>query len=253
MKITKTILALGASALLASSINAIAQDEDESYILEMTEVGIKLGHTAKFREAVKPYNACIAENDSEAEWSAWRNVGGDGTTYHFVSTMANWAEMDEPNQAGETCWPQHMENIMAHVDSISTSFARPMAAWSGGADDSDVVRLHQFRVDDGSAFREAVGAITSIMKEAEHEHMGIWYDMIGNSSNEPDYFVVSQFDNFAAMDEDRAGPYNVVKEHAGEERADELWGQFDDALRDDWEYFTMLLRRDAELSHSSDD
>jgi hypothetical protein len=143
VKITKTILALGASALLASSISAIAQDEDESYILEITEVGIKLGHTMAFREAVKPYNACIAENDSDADWSAWRNVGGDGTTYRFVSTMANWAEMDSPDEAGETCWPEHMDSIMAHVDSISTSFARPMPDWSGDAEDYTVVRLHQ--------------------------------------------------------------------------------------------------------------
>ena len=133
MKFNKFLLALGAGAMLSAGA-VLAQDEDESYILEMTEVGIKLGHTAKFREAVKPYNACIAENDSDADWSAWRNVGGDGTTYWFVSTMANWAEMDEPNQAGETCWPEHMDSIMAHVDSISTSFARPMAAWSGDAE-----------------------------------------------------------------------------------------------------------------------
>jgi len=253
VKITKTILALGASALLVSSITAIAQEEEESYILEMTEVGIKLGHASKFREAVKPYNACIAENDSDADWSAWRNVGGDGTTYHFVSTMANWAEMDTPDEAGATCWSEHMENIMPHVNSISTSYARPMPEWSGDAENYSVVRLHQWRVEDGSAFREAAGAITSIMKEAEYEHMGTWYDMIGNSSNEPDYFVVTHFEDFAAMDEDRAGAYEVVSEQAGEERADELWEQFGDTLKDDWAYFTLLLRRDTELSHSNED
>lgn len=251
MKINRLLLALGATAVLGSGA-VLAQDDDESYILEMTEVGVKLGHTAKFREAVKPYNACVAENDADADWSAWRNVGGDGTTYHFVSTMANWAEMDASDEALESCWSEHMDSIMAHVDSVSTSFARPMAAWSGDAEGYDVVRLHQFRVDDGDLFRETVGAITSIMKEAEYEHLGYWYEMIGSSSGEPDYFVVSHYDNFAAMDEDRAGPYNVIKEQAGEERADELWGQFDDALRDDWEYFTMLLRRDSELSHSGE-
>lgn len=253
MKIRKIMTALGASAVLVSSMTAIAQEEDESHILEMTEVGIKLGHTAKFREAVKPYNACIAENDADADWSAWRNVGGDGTTYWFVSTMANWAEMDASDEALETCWSEHMDNIMAHVDSVSTSFARPMSDWSGDAEGYSVVRLHQFRVDDGDAFREAVGEITSIMKEAKYEHLGSWYDMIGNSSNEPDYFVVSHYDNFAAMDEDRAGPYATVSEAAGEERADELWEQFGDALKDDWEYFTVMLRRDTELSHSDDE
>jgi len=253
VKITRTILALGATAALAASMTVIAQEEEESHILSMTEVGIKLGHVSQFRDALKPYHACLRENDDDADWSAWRNVGGDGTTYWFVSTMANWAEMDTPDEAGETCWPEHMENIIPHVELISTSFARPMPDWSGDAEDYSVVRLHQWRVEDGAAFREAAGAITSIMKEAEYEHMGSWYDMIGNSSNEPDYFVVTHFDDFAAMDEDRAGAYDVVSEHAGEARADELWEQFGDSLKDDWEYFHVMLRRDSELSHSSDD
>ena len=253
MKITKAILTLGASALLAASITAVAQDEDESYILQITEVDIKLGHVSQFREALKPYHACLIENDDDASWSAWRNVGGDGTTYHFVSDMANWAEMDASDEAAEACWSEHRENVFPHVASVSNSFARPMPDWSGDAEDYSVVRLHQFRVDDGEQFREAVGAITSILKEAEHEHLGSWYDMIGNSSNEPDYFVVSHYENFAAMDEERAGPYKVVSEYAGEERADELWQQFGDALQDDWEYFHDMLRRDTELSHSNED
>ncbi|MCA1777871.1 MAG: hypothetical protein LC637_00380 [Xanthomonadaceae bacterium] len=98
-----------------------------------------------------------------------------------------------------------------------------------------------------------VGAITSIMKEAEYEHMGTWYDVIGNDSNEPDYFVVSHYNNFAALDEDRVGAYKSVSDAAGEERADELWEQFGNALHDDWEYSSQLLRRDVELSHSGDD
>lgn len=253
MRMTKTMLALGASALLASSMTVTAQDEDESPVLQMTRVEIKLGHGTQFREALKPYNACVAGKDPDASWGAWRNIGGEGTSYWFVSTMANWAEMDEPNQATADCWPEHEDSVMAHVSSISTGFARRIAEWSGEAEDYQVVRLHQFRVDDGSEFREAVSAITSILKEAEYEHLGTWYRMIGNSSNEPDFFVVSHYDDFAAMDEDRPSLYSVVREHSGQERADELWEQFDDALKEDWEYFHVMLRRDLELSHSSDD
>lgn len=252
MKISKLSMALGATALLAAGTFATAQ-EDDSYILQMTEVGIKLGHASQFRDAVMPYNECLVEQDSEETWSAWRNVDGEGTTYWFVSTMANWAEMDAPDEAGEACWPDHQEAIMAHVESVSTSFARPMPAWSRDHEGYTVVRLHQFRVDDGDLFRQTVGEITSTMKEAEYEHLGSWYDMIGNDSTEPDYFVVSHYDNFAAMDEDRAGPYNVVSEALGKERADVLWDQFGESLTDDWEYFSVLLRRDAELSHSGDE
>lgn len=253
MNVSTTMRALGASILLASSGAAIAQEDDESYILEITEVEVKMGHGPKFREAVKSYHECLAEREYDGTWSAWSNVDGKVNVYHFVSTMANWAEMDAANEVGQACWSENHDQITAHVNSVSVTFARHLAEWSGDAEGYNVVRLHQFRVDDEDMFEETVGAITSIMKQAEYEHMGTWYDVIGADSNEPSYFVVSHYDDFAAMDADRAGPYAVVSGAAGEERADELWAQFGEALHDDWEYSSQLLRRDAELSHSGDE
>ncbi|MFO7582808.1 hypothetical protein [Guyparkeria sp.] len=253
MNLSTTIRALSASILLVSGTATIAQEEDEGYILEITRVAVKMGHGAEFREALKPYHECLIEGEYDGSWSAWRNVDGNPNVYHFVSTMNNWAEMDTPNEVGASCWSEHHKEITSHAESASISFARHLPAWSGDAEDYTVVRLHQFRVDDGGLFGETVGAITSIMKEAEYEHLGDWYEVLGNDSNEPDYFVVSQYANFAAMDEDRAGPYKVVSDAEGEERADELWEQFGDALRDDWEYSSELLQLDPELSHSEDD
>ena len=252
MNFTRVMMALSVSALLTAGTTVLAQDDD-SFFLEITEVGVKIGHGPKFREAVKSYNKCLADNEYDGTWSAWRNVDGDVNVYHFVSTMNNWAEMDSANEVGETCWSRNHDQVTAHVDSISVSFARHLPAWSGQAEGFDVVRLHQFRVDDGDLFETTVGAITSIMKEAEYGHMGTWYDVIGSDSNEPDYFVVSHFQNFAALDEDRPGARQVVVDAAGEERADELWEQFGNSLHDDWEYSSQLLRRDVELSHSGDD
>lgn len=253
MRISKLFLALGASALLTAGTNALAQDDEDGHILEITKVGVKIGHEMKFRDAVKAYHGCLIENEYEGSWSTWSNVGGEGREYHFVSTMANWAEMDSPSEASKTCWSEHHDSLTAHVNSVSTRFARAEPDWSGEAEGYSVVRLHHFRVDDGDEFRDAVGAITGILKGAEHEHLGSWYRMIGNDANEPNYFVVAHYKNFAALDEDRTGPYDALVEAEGEERADELWEQFGDSLHDDGEYFTDLLRREDELSHSNED
>lgn len=253
MNTLKVILTLAVCALLAGGSNALAQEEDGAYILEVTTVGVKIGHEMKFREAVKAYHQCLKDREYEGSWTAWRNVGGEGIEYHFVSTMDNWAELDSPDEIGRTCWRENHEALTSHVNSVARSFARPLSDWSGDAEGFTVVRLHHFRVDDNSDFRDTVGAITDIMKEAGYAHMGSWYENIGNDSNEPDYFVVEHFDDFAAMDEDRAGPYDAVVEAAGQERADELWEQFGNSLRDDWEYATDLLRREDDLSHSNED
>lgn len=252
MKTTTLFLALGATAILNAGA-VLAQDEEEGIILEITEIGVKLGHGSKFREGVQAYMACYAENDGAGTWSAWQNVDGNPDVYHIVSSMPNWAAMDSPDGATMACWPTIEEKVAPHMTSVSTTFARHLPAWSGDAEGYTIVRLHQFRVDDEDLFEETVGAITSIMKEAEYAHLGSWYDVIGSDSNEPNFFVASHFDNFAAMDEDRAGPYATVSGQAGKARADELWAQFDEALHDDWEYSSQLLRRVESLSHGGDE
>jgi len=253
MKPMKLALALGTCALIASTTATLAQEQQDSHMLEITTVGVKIGHDMAFRESVKAYHECLVEHEYEGSWSAWRNIGGDGREYHFVSTMENWAEMDSVDEAGKTCWSEHYEGITSHVSSVSTRFARHMPGWSGNAEGYDIVRLHHFRVEDNRNFRETVETITGILKEADYEHLGTWYRNIGNDSNEPDYFVVAHYDDFAAMDADRTSPYDAVVAAAGQDRADELWKQFGDALRDDWDYFTDILHRDEELSHSGEE
>ncbi|MGK7296658.1 MAG: hypothetical protein ACNS61_12680 [Candidatus Wenzhouxiangella sp. M2_3B_020] len=227
-----------------------AAQEDESQMIEITEIDLKAGHWRKFADGMESYISCYEEEGGEGSWSAWWDV--EHSTIHLVSQMDGWAEMDERDEASMKCWSVIEEEISPHITDVETSFARSLPDWSGDAEGYDVVRLHRFRVDDGRAFRETVGTITGILKEAEYEHLGSWYDVIGNDAGEPDYFVVAHYENFAAMDEDRAGPYRTVVDAEGEERADELWAQFGDSLHDDWEYSTLLLSRSSDLGYSPD-
>ncbi len=252
MKYMQLILALGTCALLAAGSTAFAQENNDGYLLEITKVGVKIGHDMKFNEDVKAYHQCLVEREYEGAWSAWSNVGGKGREYHFVSTMDNWAELDSVNEAVRACWSEHHDSLTSHARSVETYYARHMADWSGDAEGYSVVRLHQFRVKDGRAFRETVGTIAGTLKEAEYPQMGNWYNVMGNDSTEPDYFVVVPYNNFAAMD-DSTSPYEALVEAAGEARAEELWEQFGNSLRDDSEYFTALLRREDDLSYSGED
>ncbi|NCO18537.1 MAG: hypothetical protein GW900_00510 [Gammaproteobacteria bacterium] len=245
-KIAVAVLAGG--ALLSLAGVSVAQ-ETPVRMLEITEIGVKIGHEMKFRVGVKAYLKCYGEKGGEGSWSTWRNVDGSGTSYHVVSSRSGWAELGKVDAARESCWPMIEEQVAPHMESVSTRFARHMPDWSGTpGDDNTVVRLHQFRVEDGKKFREVVGAVTAVMKESKYPHLGSWYDVLGNSSNEADYFVVAYYKDFAAMDEDRQTAYEAVKASAGEQRADALWEDFGDSLTDDWDYFTMLLHRDDELS-----
>jgi len=248
----KSILTLAAATtlMMASAQTTIAQENDRSYMLQITEVEAKIGHRSQFREGMEAYMACYEQNGGDRSWSTWNNVDGKGDTYHLVSRMDSWAELDTPDEASRACWSTIEESVAPHVSSVSSSFARHLPDWSGETENYNVVRLHKFRVGNAREFRENVGAITEILKDNDYDHLGVWYGVIGSDSSEPNYFVVESFDNFAAIDE-REGPYQALVNAVGEERADGLWNAFGDSLRDDGEYASDLLVRVPELSRNA--
>ncbi|NKI36042.1 hypothetical protein HFP89_12800 [Wenzhouxiangella sp. XN79A] len=248
----KTTKLLAAVVTAACSMPAIADDHDD-YMISMTEIGVTMGHGMEFRNGMKAYIECYEEEGGENAWSVWWPVGGKLNTMLMVSRMDMWAEMDEEDPASEACWSVVREQIWPHMDTVERSFAKRMPDWSGDADDYSVVTLHNFRVEDGEAFREVVGEITGYMKEAEYEHMGTWYDVQGSTRWAADYFVVDHYGNFSAMDEDRDGANGVMVAAIGEEAAAETWDRFGDSLAEMEPYWTRTLRRDDEVSYSPGD
>jgi hypothetical protein len=248
MKTRIVFAAIATGALLSLSGVSVAQDQSD-HMLEITEVQVKIGQESNFRASVKAYKDCYEDQGGQGSWVAWPHVGGPGTSYLIVTARSGWAEVGETDAARNSCWSIIEERASPHLDSVTTSFARYMPEWSGiQTEDYTIARIHRFRVAKEKQFRSAVGAMVSILKRADYPHLGRWYDVIGNSSNEPDFFVVSYYRDFAAMDEGRDTPFEAVKAMAGEERADSLWAEFRESLTDDLAYSTVLLRRDTELS-----
>lgn len=252
-----TLLSAGILILIGSTLPVQADDHDEGAEARMiydTRIGIKPGHFRKFRQGMAAWKSCYLENDGESTWSIWRDM--ESPAVHWVSSMEGWADMGEQDAASEACASIVEEQLAPHVTSVQSRFARSMPDWNREDDDdevtNEVVRLHQFRVDDGSAFRAAVSSMAEIWKEAEHEHMPYWYDVIGNNAGEAGYFAAVGWENFAAMDEDRMGGNEVLVEAVGEERAEAMWDALSNSLHDDWEYSTLLLSRLGDLSHSPD-
>ncbi|MBY6205385.1 hypothetical protein [Halomonas denitrificans] len=257
MNIQKNVLAAAISATVAATwCLPVAADNHESgddYMIAMTEIGVTMGHGMEFRDGMKAYMECYEEKGGDNAWSAWWPIDGKLNTVTIVSRMDMWSEMGEQDAASEECWSVVREQVWPHMDSVERRFARKMSDWSGDAEGYTVVKLHQFRVGDGAAFREVVGEVVGHMKDADYEHMGTWYDMDGNHRWEADYFVVEHFDDFAAMDEDRKGANGILVDAVGEEEAAATWDRFDESLADMEPYWTTTLRRDDELSFSPSD
>lgn len=253
----KTTKLLAAAIAMTFTLQGVADHHEkaDNQKLAIHLVHVKMGHGAEFRAGMEAYSACLAEKGYEDSYSVWQAVDGDRTGYHIVSSFEMWAEMDEEDKISDACWEKEgiRDGIFNHMASWETSYAERMPDWSGSADGFTVVKLHNFRVEDGSEFRSLVGEISGYMKEAKYEHQGTWYDVIGGGHGDADYFVVEHFEKYAAMDEKRKGANGVLEDAVGEEKAEEFWENFGETLADDNGYWSnMLVRRDS-MGYSPDE
>lgn len=255
MKKTTIMVAVATALTWTLPLAADNHAEDGSYKLAIHHVHVKMGHGAEFRAGMEAYSACLAEGDYEDSYSVWHAVDGDRTGYHIVSQFDMWAEFDEEDEVSDACWGNEeiRNGVFDHMSSWETSYAERLPDWSGDAEGFKVVKLHNFRVDDGSEFRSLVGEITGYMKEAKYEHMGTWYDVMGGGYWDADYFVVEHFENYAAMDADRKGANGVLRDAVGEEKAEQFWKNFRETLVEENGYWSNTLVRRDSMGYSPED
>lgn len=249
--ISKTILSVLVACIftgLISTPSAQAQAEEGSMILSATEFTVKPGHNTQFREGVKAWKACYLEHEGEWTWNMWSRVQGEGNVYILSSFMENWAEMDDPSdEAGQACQNLAVNLINPNIEKSNRNLSRTMPSMSrapGGA--MDVINVSYWRVKNGSLFRETVSEIVSTVRSVEGEPRGWWYSAIGGDLNAPHYFVVTPFENFAALDVQRDGVWTVVENQHGAEKRDELQNKYRESVDQFWSY---MFRRVADLSH----
>jgi hypothetical protein len=245
MKKSTTLIAAAIALACTPPLAADDHESDGSYKIAIHHVHVKMGHGAKFRAGMEAYSACLAEGGYEDSYSVWQAVDGDRTGYHIVSSFDKWAEFDEEGGVSDDCWGKEeiRKGVFDHMASWETQYAERKPEWSGDAEGYNVVKLHNFRVDDGSEFRSMVAEVAGYMKDSNYEHQGTWYGMLSGGSWDADYFVVDHFENFAAMDEKRKGANGVLTDAVGEEKTKQFWEKFGETLEDEKGYWSMTLVR----------
>jgi len=247
-----SVLIAGILTGLFAAPVAQAQDEEGSMILSATEFTIKPGHNTQFMEGVKAWKACYLEHEGEWTWNTWSRVQGEGNVYVLSSFMENWAEMDDPSdEAGQACQNLAVNLINPNIEKSTRNLFRTIPSMSrepGGA--MDVINVTYWRVKNTSLFRETVSEVVSTISSAEGEPRGWWYSGIGGDLNAPHYFVVTPYENFAAMDNERDGVWTVVENELGEEKRAELQHSYRESVDQNWSY---MFRRVADLSHTGEE
>lgn len=234
------------STLFSSGVQA--QETEKGFILSMTEFTIKRGHDVQFREGLKAWKACYLENKGEWTWNVWHRKNGEGNVYALASVMANWAEMDETDDAGKSCRDLARGLISPHVESSEDNFARFIPEYSRTYPNPDpVLWVSYWKVNNGTRFREIVNEVTGVATKAEGSPRGFWYNVMGGSMEVADFFVATPFANFAAIDVDRENVWNIYEKANGKEKRDQMQAEFRDIVDGTWSY---LYKRDNDLSHN---
>ena len=233
-----------ASGLLMGNV-ARAQ---ENLILSSTEFTIKGGQESQFEDGVKAWKACYLENKGEWTWTIWKRYNGKGSVYVLTSVSPNWAKMDDENdEAGKKCWQIVVDKIIPHVESKEDNIATIIPELSRvGTSEWGVIWVTFFQVENSSLFSEIVKENTEIIQKAEGDKRGYWYSANGGSPESADYYVVTPYKNFAALDVKRGSVWDVVEKAKGKEETEKMRAKFRSSTKDSWMY---LYKRMDDLSH----
>jgi hypothetical protein len=220
----------------------------EKGILSMTSITVKQGHRMQFEDGVKKWKECMLENGTEDSWNIWTRVQGEGTVYGLSGMMENWAEMDEEDEAGKSCYSIVTNFIMPHVEKVSYSMASTLPDWSKKtmATDTKLIWVSYFRVKNGMLFSEVVKDVTSTIANKEGESRGLWYAFEGGSEHDPDYMVVSSYNGYAALDIEEDGPFKVYENVHGKKKTDAMRENWRNAVDAGWSY---IYEHKPELSN----
>jgi hypothetical protein len=249
MRFTKRMaLALLSATVLSLPATTKAQ-EPAGHLLSIFEMHVKAGHNDQLKAGIAAWKACYLAQKGDRAWNTWQRQHGQGNVYVVAFRLNNWAALDTPHEPAQKCQSVVTEQITPHVhaEKGSSSYAKLVPAISRNAPVSDVIWVNNFRADDTRLMMRTVEQIIGAMAEAEGQPRGFWYDVQGGDAASAHYFAVTPFENFAALDDSRAGVWEVVAKARGEAESERLRADFRTSLDRSWAY---LFRRVPELSHN---
>lgn len=227
----------------------ILAQEDKGFILEATEITVKTGEEASFVQGVKAWKECYLENNGEDHWNMWRRIQGEGSVYVITGRMANWAEFDSPpNAANKECYHIVLNLIMPHVEQIKSSLAKSIPDWGSSTplDNTGLVWVTYFRINNSTSFSEVVKEVRDAMTGQGDNRPAYWYSVIGGGPNDANYFISNPYEKFADLDKDEDSVWEVFEKVHGKKKTTETRNKLRACLEDAWSY---LYKRMDELSN----
>jgi hypothetical protein len=213
----------------------------ETQKLTTTEFTIKNGHADHFKEGVKLWKECYMANKGTWKWNLWQRQNGQGTSFVVASMQKNWAEMDQADEAGKKCRNISLEKITPHVESTNKMISTTMPEVSRESDPATkLIWVGFFKVNNSTEFNEVIKEMNSMVKTVEGKTRNQWYAVAGGGPDDADYFAVTPYANYAALDIKRDGVWKMYETKHGKEKSDALRARFRASIDENWAYIYKL-------------
>lgn len=249
-RLLKLLIVLALPFAFVSSV--AAQDDASGVIAFHYTVTPVAGKEKDFRDAMAAHMKWRAANGESWDWICYEVVSGaGGNKVHFRSMGHQWADMDAYQASDFTARADaHFEATVApFVADAVMAIDRDdpeISAWRAEADAMPLLSVEVFRLKAGKAqeWRNAVKAIHAALQGANWpEIYAFSWSVSGGSGNE--VALVLPRRNWADMAEPDPGVFEVVAGALGEERAQELFSAFGDAVESSQSF---IVRRNDEMS-----
>lgn len=235
--------------IISASSHSFSQNDPLGPLMSVTEFTIKPGHDLQFQEGVKAWKECYLAAKGEWTWRVWQRQQGDGNVYVLVSDMQNWAEMDKNDPVGKNCAMIATSLIEPHIEKATNHVTRLLPALSKTAPTANElisVSFFELTQSHGYLFLPAIRELSASIEKAEGSSRGYWYSWVTMGPESPNYHIVVPYENYAAMDVVRDGPWEVYEKEHGKEKRDALQSGFRLSLKNSWVYQYKL---NVDMSH----
>lgn len=238
MKILRNLL----WCLILVPMTSLAQNSNKS-LLEISEITVKPGHDAQFREGVKLWKECYLKHKGTNHWTLWRRLQGKGDVYELTDEIPNWAAMYDKDPAGKECRMIAVNFIIPHVESRENTIAQNIPAFSRSTGMDSTVKLIWvtfFKVKNKTDFLDGVKNVSSAIKTTEGDSRGYWSDVIGGGPESPDFFVTEPYKGFADLDKPKDNPFKVYEKLNGKKAGDAILAKTNSSIQNAWSYIYIF-------------
>ena len=241
----RTLSGLLAVALVVAfaPTQVFAQDNERTYI-QVRTVHVKGGMVPQYIELQKQFIEAL-KADGRPGRSVWQEIRGDLATFHSVSTLEKFGDMDTPFDPpmDDDAWAEWIAGITNVTDSSTRLILRTHPEWSTAPDsdaEPNLLYLRYRTVGQGQmgAYHDWIkNSLSPALKEGGAD---VTFSHIALGGNNRTWISATYLENWAAMDGE--GPLSHMS-------ANEIDGMLDAANNMVVESENRLLRHRADLSY----